>query len=125
MGKFLDDFEEGKRQNRYITGELPSLPFSDKEFDLALCSHFLFLYTDNLSLDFHLRSVKELCRVAREVRIFPLLDANANRSPYVDPVIEMLNVRGVKAVEETVAYEFQRGGNTKLNIKAFNPYSLY
>lgn len=120
MRKFLADFEEGKRQNRYIVGELPSLPFDDKEFDLALCSHFLFLYTDNLSLDFHLRSVQELCRVAHEVRIFPLLDTNAQRSRYLDPVIGMLKSRGLDAVEKTVAYEFQRGGNQMLEVKTLN-----
>jgi ubiquinone/menaquinone biosynthesis C-methylase UbiE len=53
MEKSLEDFPEGLKQNRYIPGELPSLPFDEKEFDLALCSHFLFLYTDNLSLEFH------------------------------------------------------------------------
>jgi hypothetical protein len=56
MAKFLEDFPAGMIQKRYIPGALPSLPFGNKEFDLALCSHLLFLYTDNLSLEFHLRS---------------------------------------------------------------------
>ena len=46
MTKFLEDSPEGLVQKRYVPGELPSLPFGDKEFDLTLCSHLLFLYTD-------------------------------------------------------------------------------
>jgi hypothetical protein len=116
MEKFLNDFSGGLMQKRYIPGELPFLPFSDKEFDLALCSHFLFLYTDNLSLEFHLKSIEELCRVSNEVRIFPLLDLNADRSSYVDPIIDFLRMRNRNVKEIKVAYEFQKGGNTMLRI---------
>lgn len=116
MEKFLEDFSGGVIQKRYIPGELPLLPFSDKEFDLALCSHLLFLYTDNLSLEFHLKSVEELCRVSNEVRIFPLLNVNADRSSYVEPIIDFLRERKRDVKEISVAYEFQKGGNTMLRI---------
>lgn len=39
MQVFLDDYETGKAQGRYLAAELPTLPFADAEFDLALCSH--------------------------------------------------------------------------------------
>lgn len=116
MEKFLKDFSGGVMQNRYIPGELPFLPFSDKKFDLALCSHLLFLYTENLSLEFHLKSIEELCRVSNEVRIFPLLDVNADRSPYVELIIDSLRARNRDVKEIKVAYEFQKGGNTMLRI---------
>lgn len=116
MEKFLEDFPEGLVQKRYVPGELPLLPFGDNEFDLALCSHLLFLYTDNLSLEFHLRSLEELCRVSNEVRIFPLLDVNANRSIYVDRVIEFLRTEKRDVNEVKVAYEFQKGGNMMLRV---------
>ncbi|AKB81511.1 hypothetical protein MSBR3_0933 [Methanosarcina barkeri 3] len=116
MEKFLNDFSEGLMQKRYIPGELPFLPFSDKEFDLALCSHLLFLYTDNLSLEFHLKSIEELCRVSNEVRIFPLLDLNTDRSSYVEPIIDFLRMRNRNVKEIKVAYEFQKGGNMMLRI---------
>lgn len=45
-----------------------------RSFDLAVCSHLLFLYSEHLSEDFHVESIKELCRVAGEARIFPLLE---------------------------------------------------
>lgn len=116
MEKFLKDFSEGAMQKRYISGELPFLPFNDKEFDLALCSHLLFLYTDNLSLEFHLKSIEELCRVSNEVRVFPLLEVNVNRSSYVEPIIDLLRARNRDVKEIKVAYEFQKGGNTMLKI---------
>ena len=70
MERFLADYDDGKEQGRYIAAELPVLPFDDGAFDIALCSHFLFLYSDRLSLEFHCESIRQLCRVANEVRIF-------------------------------------------------------
>lgn len=45
MQDFLADFPEGTAEGRYIEAELPFLPFDDMVFDLALCSHLLFLYS--------------------------------------------------------------------------------
>ena len=45
MERFLDDYDVGRHQRRYIAAELPSLPFADGTFALALVSHLLFLYT--------------------------------------------------------------------------------
>lgn len=67
MSNFLNDYPNG--DGRYVTGELPLLPFKDKEFDLAVCSHFLFLYSEQFSFEFHIQSIKELCGVASEARI--------------------------------------------------------
>ncbi len=86
MRKFLDDFEVGKVQGRYLPESLPTLNFTDCQFDLVLCSHLLFLYSIQLSFDFHRDSIQELCRVAQEVRIFPLLTLNCEKSPYVAPI---------------------------------------
>ena len=61
---------------RVVAGDARALPFADGEFDLALSSHLLFLYSAQLGKDFHLQSMFELCRVAREVRVFPLLALN-------------------------------------------------
>jgi hypothetical protein len=116
MRKFLNDFEEGKKQGRYIVAELPTLPFDDKAFDIALCSHFLFLYSDRLSLEFHCESIVQLCRVANDVRIFPLIDLDLRPSPYVQPIASGLEKDGFAVSIERVPYEFQRGGNKMLRI---------
>lgn len=51
---FLDDYEKGKTEGRYIDHELPfKIPFPDDSFDLGLSSHFLMLYP-GLGINFHL-----------------------------------------------------------------------
>ena len=86
MERFLDDYDGGRKCGRYIPEELPLLRFEDKAFGLALCSHFLFLYTDLFSPAFHVDSIVEMCRVANEVRIFPLLSLGSSPSRHIIPV---------------------------------------
>lgn len=116
MTAFLADYESGRGQGRYVDAGLPSLPFADGAFDLALCSHFLFLYSQQVDAAFHVQSLRELCRVARQVRVFPLLALGGQPSPYLDTVCESLAADGWTASIERVAYEFQRGGNKMLKI---------
>ena len=58
----------------------------------------------------------ELCRVAGEVRIFPLLDMQGRRSGHLAPVLEALRGGGLEARLERVPYEFQKGGNEMMRI---------
>ncbi|MFA6078588.1 MAG: SAM-dependent methyltransferase [Candidatus Omnitrophota bacterium] len=118
MNEFLADFEEGKREGRYIPYSLPALSFKDGSFDIALCSHFLFLYSAHLTFEFHLESVIEMCRVAGETRIFPLLNLDGKVSPYLEPLVAELNKKGYETEIRKVGYEFQRGGDEMLRIKA-------
>jgi hypothetical protein len=115
MRQFLADFPNGKRQGRYVAAELPSLPFRDAEFDLAVCSHYLFLY-DRLGVDFHVQSIIELARVAAEVRIFPLIQLDGRKSPFLPAVIESLVSLGLTGEIVSVAYEFQRGAFEMLRV---------
>jgi SAM-dependent methyltransferase len=113
---FLADYENGLREHRYIVGELPSLPFKSDSFGLAVCSHLLFLYSDLLSEDFHVRSILELCRVAREVRLFPLLTLAREPSPHLAAVQSAVRLRGWSSEVVPVNFEFQRGGNKMLRV---------
>ena len=117
MRQFLEDFPLGIQQGRYVTDELPVLSFNTGQFDLALCSHFLFTYSDQLGADFHQTSILEMCRVAKEVRIFPLLvNFSTETSPLLQPVMKELQQRGYKVEIKQVPYEFQKGGNKLLRI---------
>jgi hypothetical protein len=116
MEEFLRDYPSGVTEGRYVPGALPWLPFRDREFDIALCSHFLFLYSDQLSEEFHLQSLRELVRVAVEARVFPLLQLGATMSPHVDEAVSRLRSEGYRAMIEEVPYEFQKGGNQMLRI---------
>jgi hypothetical protein len=116
MGAFLDDYEQGRRDGRYVDAELPATPFVEGSFDLALCSHFLFLYSQQHDTAFHLQSVRELRRVAREVRVFPLLALGGQPSPHLGAVREALSAEGRHVTIERVPYEFQRGGNEMMRV---------
>ncbi|MDQ8196307.1 hypothetical protein QEH59_17865 [Coraliomargarita sp. SDUM461004] len=118
MNAFLADYPQGCADGRYIAEALPSLSFPEQSFDLALCSHFLFLYDEQLDLDFHLSSIKELCRVAKEVRMFPLLNLAGETSQHLDPVLGYFMSRNYDVEVKQVAYEFQKGGNQMLCISA-------
>jgi hypothetical protein len=117
MNTFLADYPVGQSEGRYVDAELPDLPFSESAFDLALSSHFLFLYSSQLGERFHRLAIREMCRVATEVRIFPLLSLGATPSPLVEPMREECCTQGLKVTIETVPYEFQRGGNQMMRIR--------
>jgi hypothetical protein len=117
MRGFLADYERGKREGRYVNACLPSLPFPDKTFDLALCSHLLFLYSNHLSLEFHRQAIAEMCRVAKEVRVFPLLDLGSKESVHLEPIVSGLQDAGCEARCVQVDYEFQKGANTFLCVR--------
>jgi len=119
MNDFLSDFDSGLAEGRYHAGSAPDLPFRDKEFDLALCSHFLFLYTKQFGFDAHLRSVRSLVRVASEVRIFPLSSMHSlETSDYLGPVMDALAKDGISTTLVSVDYEFMRGATEMLLIKS-------
>jgi hypothetical protein len=117
MQMFVDDFEAGARGGRYVEAALPALPFTNSEFDLALSSHFLFLYSTQLGESFHRAAMLEMCRVAREVRVFPLLALDGERSPFVDACAASLRDAGHHVTIERVDYEFQRGGNQMMWVR--------
>jgi len=121
MATFLADFDAGKQEGRYVLGELPALPFERGSFDLALSSHFLFLYSAHLSAEFHLQALQEMLRVSREVRVFPLLTLEGALSSHLPFVNEHLAKRGFAVEIERVPYEFQRGGNEMLVIRDVQP----
>jgi hypothetical protein len=117
MDVFLGDYGRGKTEGRYVEAALPKLPFADAAFDLALCSHLLFLYSTQLGEVLHREGIQELCRVAHEVRVFPLLALGGGRSPYVVANVATLLEAGHGVNIETVPYEFQRGGNQMMRIR--------
>ena len=116
MYRFLTDYDKGKAEGRYLTQALPALDFADGAFDLALSSHFLLLYSEQLPYDFHLAAILEMCRVAGEVRIFPLLDLKCRVSSHIAPLQKQLTSQGYHVTIDAVPYEFQRGGNQMLRI---------
>ena len=102
---------------RYITTEYPDSRFADGQFDLALVSHFLFLYDDQLDYDFHKQTLLELLRIAREVRLFPLVNMRTERASAIakmiaDPAFSAYDIRIVP-----VDYEFIRNSREMMVIR--------
>ena len=118
MSRFLSDFDAGCRQGRYVSASLPTLPFADSEFDLALCSHYLFLYSDHVDGAAHLASMRELCRVASEVRVFPVVSLDGKASKHLDSVMTTLSVDGIDVSLQPVSYRFQKGATEMLVAKS-------
>ncbi len=100
---------------RYIGAELPRLPFRDKSFDLAVCSHLLFTWARRFDQAWHTEALVELARVATEVRVFPLVRAgDGSATPFLDDLVHHLHRQGFAVEVRAVEYEFQRGGNQML-----------
>jgi len=115
--RFCLDYDRGCAEGHYRAEELPRLPFDDDTFDLALCSHLLFLYSRHLDAGFHRRSLFEMLRVAREVRVFPLLTLMREPSPHLPHLLQDLQAAGYRAHTQSVPYELQRGGNQMLRVQ--------
>jgi len=113
---FLEDYDRGKEKGRYQIQELPNLNFKQDTFDLALCSHFLFLYSEYYDYQFHYDAILEMLRVSQEVRIFPLLTLMLEKSPYLDRIVADFTSLGYATSIVKVEYEFQKGGNQMLVI---------
>jgi SAM-dependent methyltransferase len=112
---FLADYDRGKIAGRYIAGEVPN-EIGTKFYDLILCSHFLLLYSDRLSWEFHCQTVTKLLEHTYELRIFPLLTLMLDRSPYLDRLCKHVEQMGYQTRIVPVEYELQPGGNEMLII---------
>lgn len=99
---------------RYVAAALPRLPFADRAFRLALCGYLLFAYPDHLDQDAHERALRELLRVAGEVRVYPLIDTAYVRHPGIDDLRRLLAADGVESEVRRVDYAFQAGADEVL-----------
>jgi SAM-dependent methyltransferase len=113
--EFCQDYSQNPE--RYQKGDLAQLPYADSEFDIVLSSHLLFIYDHRLDLEFHLRVLGEMLRVAgEEVRIYPLVKHRKRKSEFLKPVWErMSRVAELELVK--VDYQFRRGGDQMLVMK--------
>ncbi len=112
---FLADYSPGKLENRYQHATLPKLPFKDFQFDLALCSDLIFRTEKTEAPE---KTIAELCRVAHEVRVFPLLDEHGNVSADIGPVMLLLQQKNFGIEVREVPYQLQKGSNAMLRVFA-------
>lgn len=61
--------------------------------------------------------MKELCRVAKEVRIYPLLSLDGEKSKHLESVMSALSNNGIDVLLKPVKYQFQKGATEMLVAK--------
>jgi len=112
---FLSDYEN--HRECYVAGELPSLPFADREFDLTLVSYFLFAYQDRLDYEFHRESILQIMRVTcDEARIYPTVTFEAQPSEYVPMLCSDPALRQFAFTEIKTDFEFLVNSNSYLRV---------
>lgn len=62
-------------------------------------------------------SMMELARVAKEVRIYPLVTLKGIASPHLQPVVNHLSAQGFKVELVDSKYQFQKGAEKMLVVR--------
>lgn len=110
-------FDYKTHPERYIAGELPTLPFRDGEFDVTLVSYFLFAYQHRLDYDFHRDSILEIMRVTKdEALIYPTVTFEAQPSEYVPMLRSDPSLRQFEFTEIKTDFEFLVNSNSFLKV---------
>lgn len=118
MMDFFSDYDKGKQEGRYLGVSDYHLPFEDFSFDYALSTHYFFADLDEQTVEFHLNMIRELARVSREVRIFPLIDREGNPSELLGPVLLGLQQENYGVEVREVSFHLHKSGNAMLRVWA-------
>ena len=118
VSQFFADYSQGLVEKRYLPQVQDALPFEDFTFDMALSSSYLFSGDEAQDVDFHLNCIRELARVAKEVRIFPLIDRDGQPSSLLGPVLLGLQQSNYGVEIRDVDYLLQLGGHAMLRVWA-------
>lgn len=118
IATFLADYDQGRLEKRYLPVRDNTLPFSHSSFDFALIANCLFSDLEYQTIDYHVQIIQELARVAKDVRIFPLVDAGGIPSPMLGPVLLKLQQANYGVEVREVTYHLQPKGNAMLRVWA-------
>ncbi|OGT48063.1 MAG: hypothetical protein A3F17_00445 [Gammaproteobacteria bacterium RIFCSPHIGHO2_12_FULL_41_15] len=110
--RFLADYSIGQQEGRYCVAFLPHLPFADNSFELALCPDLIFR-EPSFSRE---QVVLELCRVAHEVRVFPLLSQTGEIASELGPMMLSLQQLNLGVEVKHVPYALLKKSNAMLRI---------
>jgi hypothetical protein len=118
---FFDDFIDGVKEGRYIASSSP-LPFADMTFQYALSSHYFFTNIPPSerqdAIVQHIREIKELARIAHEVRIFPIINRTGEASTLLGPVLLALQQADYGVEVREVPFSLYPKGNAMLRVWA-------
>ncbi|MEV6191156.1 hypothetical protein AB0M19_02030 [Streptomyces sp. NPDC051920] len=116
---FLDDYAENWSRpdggpGHYVAAALPQLPFKDGSFALGLVPNLLFTYANLFDRAWHAASVREMLRVAPEVRIHPVTDTNGRPYGELALLLEELAADGIDSRLIDVDYRLHQGPSQTL-----------
>jgi hypothetical protein len=112
---FFSDYNT--HPERYVAGELPTLPFGDGEFDVTLVSYLLFAYQDRFDYEFHRDSILEIMGVTRiEARIYPTVTFEAEPSEYIPILRSDPELQRFAFTEIKTDFEFLVNSNSYLRV---------
>ncbi|MCI3923867.1 class I SAM-dependent methyltransferase [Paenibacillus sp. TRM 82003] len=119
LERFIAHYRENASHGVYVPASLPSLPFPDGTFALALCSHFLFLYEEQFTVEFHAAALGELYRVLApggELRVYPLSSLRFARYGGLDELAASLGSLGAVVDELPSRLPFLPGSTHLLRV---------
>lgn len=115
---FFSDYNAGVEEGRYRALVDGALPFENFAFDLALSSHYLFANAADDAVAYHLNVIQDLARVAKEVRIFPLIERTGTPSAILGPVLLGLQQANFGSEVREVSCALYPEGNAMLRVWA-------
>ena len=92
------------------------ISYQPDEFDLCLCDHMLFDRNKNSSVDYHVDTIKALCNVAKEVRIFPITADEQVVAELIGPVMLNLQQQNFGVEIKPVESDDNQAENTMMRI---------
>lgn len=93
---------------------LPALPYKTHQFDLALCPDVIFDQSNEAAA--MTTRIRELCRVAQEVRIFPLMDRCGKMRDEFGLLMLFLQKNHFGVEVREVPYKTSQGSSAMLRI---------
>ncbi|NCT57020.1 MAG: class I SAM-dependent methyltransferase [Legionella sp.] len=118
MEIFFADYNAGIEEGRYKALVSGALPFENFSFDLALSSHYLFANAADDAIAYHVKTIQDLARVAKEVRIFPLIERAGTPSELLGPVLLGLQQANFGTEVREVRCALYPEGNAMLRVWA-------
>lgn len=112
---FFADYANGVAAGRYLSCRLEQHDFAPKSFDVVLL-HYLFA-KPGLILEEVFRQLQTALQLAPEVRIFPLLDDNAQHAALLAPLCLLLQQNGFGVELKKVDFEWQTQGHVLLIVR--------
>ena len=83
----------------------------------ALCSFLFFLRPERHSIRFHVDGLTELVRVAREVRVFPILQVDGHVPDYAEHVYQSLRSKKIEVSFVFVPPTLHKGADRVLVLQ--------